>query len=464
MPVWSDYYSGYFSYIDCLTMRHGARLRAAIECLHILAQGHRPIKDVLREWGHGNRFAGSKDRAVIGNYVYDVLRRRLSLGKIMNDDDPRVLVLAVDYLSWGTPLVDLMDFGDDAHAPKPLSAQETALLEAYSLQDQTVLEDNKNAHEWADVPEWLWPHFKAAFGDEAVAQGKAMAERAPLDLRVNRLKKRREAVLKKLAHWKAEPCALSPDGIRLRMRDKAGRSPAVHSHEGYAKGWFEIQDEGSQLSALLVADLLQQSLEQKGKKSFQIFDLCAGAGGKSLALASLFDNKGQIFAYDRDPHRLKNIWPRLSRAGARNVQVIGADELAKRDGLQDKMDCVLIDAPCSGTGTWRRHPDSKWRLNPQSLVQRQKEQSALLDEASHYLRDDGLMVYVTCSVLRDENEQRIADFIKQHENFQIVDLNDAESRPDWLSDLMVTGEGFLRLSPLTSQSDGFFVAVLRRKA
>ena len=222
----------------------------------------------------------------------------------------------------------------------------------------------------------------------------ALATRAPLDIRANTLKATREQVQDGLAHLAPVWTPHSPVGLRVALGED-GRGPALHSEPEFLKGWFEIQDEGSQLAALLTGV----------KPGEQVVDLCAGAGGKTLAMAALMANKGQIHATDTDARRLAPIHERLARAGARNVQVRTprgrADAVADLDGTAD---CVLVDAPCTGSGTWRRNPDSKWRLRPGSLEVRRKEQDAVLDRAARLVRPGGRIVYVTCSVLPEEND------------------------------------------------------------
>ena len=220
-----------------------------------------------------------------------------------------------------------------------------------------------------DFPEWIDNSLARAFGDDRVLEMQALATRAPLDIRANTLKATREQVQDGLAHLAPVWTPHSPVGLRVALGED-GRGPALHSEPEFLKGWFEIQDEGSQLAALLTAV----------KPGEQVVDLCAGAGGKTLAMAALMANKGQIHATDTDARRLAPIHERLARAGARNVQVRTprgrGDPVADLDGTAD---CVLVDAPCTGSGTWRRNPDSKWRLRPGSLEVRRKEQDAVLD-------------------------------------------------------------------------------------
>ncbi len=310
------------------------------------------------------------------------------------------------------------------------------------------------AHVRGDFPEWLATPFAAVFGETAVDEGRALASRAPLDLRVNTLKAAREKAARALKHLGAAPTPLSPIGLRLPLLED-GRSPSLAGEPAYVKGLVEIQDEGSQLAALLCGV----------KPGEQVLDLCAGGGGKTLALAAAMENHGQIYATDRDARRLAGLYARLEKAGTRNVQVRaprrGSDHLADLEG---RCDLVLVDAPCTGTGTWRRNPDAKWRVRPGALTQRMKEQDEILEIAQRFVKQNGRLVYVTCSLLREENEDRIAAFLERHADFAAIEpgeLTEAAGLPELARFASRLGPG-IRLSPLTSGTDGFFIAGLRR--
>ena len=220
------------------------------------------------------------------------------------------------------------------------------------------------------------------------------------------LKADRPKVLKALARFGATETPFSPDGVRIAATEGEGRHPNVQNEPAFQKGWFEVQDEGSQIAALMVG----------ARPGEQVLDLCAGAGGKTLALASAMANKGQVFATDSDRARLAPIFERLKRAGARNVQVREAG--APLDDLAGRMDAVLIDAPCTGTGVWRRRPDAKWKLTDQALALRLGEQAALLADAARYVKPGGRLVYVTCSLLPDENADQVAAFLADEPRLQ----------------------------------------------
>ena len=431
-------------------MTPGARLSAAIEVLADIATRRRPAADVLKEWGLGHRFAGSGDRAAIAGLVYDALRRRASSAWIMGDDAPRASVLGMLKLERGLDLAAIAQLVNGAgYAPPPLTEAESKALRDASLAGAPP-------HVVGDYPEWLDSYFARAFGEERAEECAALAARAPIDLRVNTLKGNRDAALDMLADLAPEPTRWSPLGLRITRKAEA-KSPAIHAEPAFIKGLIEIQDEGSQLAVLLAA----------AKPGEQAVDLCAGGGGKTLALAVAMENKGQIYATDDDKRRLAPIHARLERAGVRNVHVrtprVSADVLAD---LAGHMDLVLIDAPCTGIGTWRRNPDAKWRLRPGALEQRCKEQVAVLDRAVALVKPGGRIVYVTCSLLAEENGDQVRAFIGQHGEFSVEKpaelANVLGERAYMFSRAVLLSDEGLLMTPRRTDTDGFFVSMLRR--
>lgn len=282
-----------------------------------------------------------------------------------------------------------------------------------------------------------------------------MAGRPSLDLRANALKASPEKVMKSLARFSPQLAAIAPFGITMPAGSRDARTPNVTTDEGYQKGWFEVQDQGSQIVAALAG----------AREGEQVLDLCAGAGGKTLALAATMGNKGQIFAYDSDRSRLAPIYDRLKRNAVRNAQV-RAPHPGALDDLVGRMDRVVVDAPCTGTGTWRRRPDTKWKLTPELLAQRQSEQAALLVEAARYLKPGGTLAYITCSILPEENDDQIAAFLKDNPGFSTLDMATAW-RSALITDLpagLATTGGGLCLTPLRTGTDGFYIHLLRRAA
>lgn len=434
-------------------MKDGGRIAAAIEVLEDVERTRRPVQDALKDWGLKHRFAGSRDRSAIGNLVFDALRCRASLSARIGSETPRLIVLAAYARVWGKGL-DALDtaLSDDRHSPVALSDGERQAIAAESFAPDTP--------RWkkSDVPEWLEASLVRAFGDRFEEEGAALAGRADVDIRVNRLKSDRATVLGALDHLGAAPCPLSPVGIRIPSGGTDEKPPHVASELAYKKGWFEIQDEGSQLAALMAG----------AEPGQQVIDLCAGAGGKSLALAAEMENRGQIYAYDSDRRRFGDILERIARSGAHNIQIREPKRSDVLSDLSARMDVVLADAPCTGSGTWRRRPDAKWRLAPGALEMRQREQAAVLSMGAGLVKPGGRLVYVTCSVLPEENEDRVADFLAERPEFALADGRAAfravtGADPDPRTEVAVSGGIALRLTPLVTNTDGFFCAILERR-
>ncbi len=422
-------------------------MAAAIEVLADMERRKRPASEALKAWALDHRFAGSGDRAAIGNLVYDALRKRASHAWRMGEDTPRALILSVVLTEWNQNVKSLnQDFSADRFAPESISDDEAA-----RLSNDSSFADAPD-HVKADIPEWLAGYFEQNFGDTWVREGQGMTSRPPLDMRVNRLKSDPARVRKSLARFNPEAMAIAPDGLRIPSGPTDARTANVQADEGYQKGWFEIQDQGSQIVAALAG-------AQPGE---QVLDLCAGGGGKTLAMAAAMGNTGQIFAYDADRTRLAPIHDRLKRNGVRNAQVRNPDPGAL-DDLAEKLDRVVIDAPCTGTGTWRRRPDTKWKLTREQLDARIAEQEAVLDEAVRYLKPGGELVYITCSILPQENDDQVAAFIERHPEFSPVSLTERWRKlfPGTVEPLSRNGNT-VTLTPAATDTDGFFCAVLKK--
>jgi 16S rRNA (cytosine967-C5)-methyltransferase len=270
-----------------------------------------------------------------------------------------------------------------------------------------------------------------------------------VDLRVNTLKTDPDRALKALASVQAEPTGVLATALRVAAPDPTTRGGAVEAIPQFSKGWFEVQDLGSQIAAAAAGDVSKK----------QVLDLCAGGGGKTLALAAAMGSTGQIYAYDSDPRRLTDTIRRADRAGVRNLQVRSPVNPEPLKRLEGKMDVVFIDAPCTGAGSWRRHPDTKWRLTPEALAKRLADQDQVLDEGAAFVKPGGRVVYVTCSVLPEEDEDRVAAFLARHPEFAVRPATDDPRLTRYL-----TPEHYLRLSPRSAGTDGFFVAVLEKPA
>lgn len=431
-------------------MKPGARIAAAIEVLDVILGRYQPVATALTDWGKSHRFAGSGDRNAIGGLVYDALRRKASIAWAMESDAPRALALGAAGTALDlTPEEVIAACDGSQHAPAPLSDIEVRGL-TRNLSDAPP-------HVRANVPEWLWPSFEAAFGEHAIAEGEAMSRRAPADIRVNTLKATREKVLKALASFGAEESPISPLGVRVPPPTGPQRTPNLQAEAAFQAGWCEIQDEGSQIAA---------ALSGAGPRK-QVLDLCAGGGGKTLAMAAAMQNTGQIYAYDEDRYRLKPIFERVKRAGVRNVQILRAGDTAALNALGPRFDVVLADSPCTGTGTWRRRPDAKWRLKAANIADRQKQQVEVLAQAASLVKPGGRLVYVTCSLLPEENGEQVRNFLSLNSDFSVVPVARVWAEAFDGGEPPVSADRsaeHLVLTPARHGTDGFFIAILSRKA
>ncbi|WP_457586785.1 RsmB/NOP family class I SAM-dependent RNA methyltransferase [Ensifer canadensis] len=428
-------------------MRLGGRLAGAIEVLEDIEKRKRPVADALKDWGLSHRFAGSGDRSAIGNIVYDALRMKLSHAYLMDSDSAAALGHAVMYRQWGfSPEKLAAELDGDKFAPEMPSADMAQAFATRRLEEAAP-------HIQGDIPEWVQASFEENFSEDWLDEAKALAGRPTLDLRANTLKATRAKVLKALERSGAEAATIARNGIRIPAGEGASRLPNVTAELSFQKGWFEVQDEGSQI----VADL---AFPQEGE---QVLDYCAGGGGKTLAMSAAMNNKGQVHAYDTDRKRLAPIIERLKRAGTRNVQVHESTESLAP--LAGRFDRVLVDAPCTGTGTWRRRPDTKWRLNQKNLEERISQQEEALASAAQFVRPGGHLIYVTCSVLPEENEAQVYDFCEDNPEFEILSAADiwaglfgTDKPQPWSADMKT-----VTLTPASTGTDGFFFCLMQRK-
>ncbi len=428
-------------------MRLGGRIAAASEVLADMNARKRPVADALKDWGLSHRFAGSGDRAAIGNLAYDALRKKSSLGWRMGDDAPLSLVVGVLFDGWNeTPESLAAKLDGDKFA--------MALPENMSHFHASNLSDAP-AHVQADLPEWAMTSLGSTLGDDLITEGQALTQRPPVDIRANRLLSSRDKVLADLPKdIGATASDLAVDGIRIPAGPRDYRQPNIQAEPAFQKGWFEIQDEGSQIVAQLIGS----------KPGHSVLDYCAGGGGKTLALASMLENKGQIYATDSDKSRLAPIFERIKRAETRNVQVRPA-----RSDLSDLLgaiDHVVIDAPCTGAGTWRRRPDAKWRLGEGQLQQRMKEQAEILDAAKAFVKTGGHLVYITCSLFAEENENQVASFLAENEAFKALPAAQvlASAMPSADAVQFILGANGVTLTPHRTGTDGFFISLLQKSA
>lgn len=420
-------------------MTPAARVQAAIEILDALNTTALPADRLLRDWFRARHFMGSKDRAAVSERVHAVLRHRGSASWRMGREDSRSLAIG-SLLGEGLSAQDISKLFDaGAYGPSPLTEDEARAMAAPPAGPPP-------RHVLGEYPEWLEPELTHAFGDRLLDHMRAMLERAPVDLRVNTLRASREDMLMGLRSLgvRCEATPFAPHGIRVPSAEGLG---ALQQTQFFQSGAFEIQDESSQIAALLC----------NAKPGGSVLDLAAGAGGKSLALAAAMQNTGEILAFDTDAERLKQLRPRARRAGA---TIIAAT--AKRGGPMwgnGKFDCVFVDAPCSGSGAWRRNPGSKWRLTSDRLKEVIALQSWLIDDGARHLASGGRLVYATCSVLKCENEDVIAGFLARNPGFRVAPAA-AIWRSVAASALPPGMQDYFNANPLMSGMDGFFACIM----
>jgi 16S rRNA (cytosine967-C5)-methyltransferase len=420
-----------------------ARIEAAIALLDAIeAAPARPADAVANDFFRERRFIGSGDRRAVSDRVWRVLRTRRRLTWWVPKATPRLLV-AASLLTEGWTLAGVAEtYSGGRFAPAGLERNEYNALRR--IENHTLDHPEMPEPVRFEVPDWLYPRLRAQYGESLGAEMAALSEPAPLDLRVNLLKGTRDQAQAALAAegWEARPTPLSPWGLRIEGRRPVTTGPAFQS------GLVEIQDEGSQLIAALTG----------AAPGMRVVDWCAGAGGKTLALAAMMGNRGQIVACDVSASRLDGAVRRLRRAGVNNVErhlVEPGDKWAKRRA--GAFDRVLVDAPCTGSGTWRRNPDARHRLLESDLLELTRKQSSILDTAAALVRPGGRLVYATCSLLQEENEGQVSTFLVRHPEFVLVPPAQAWPFAEPLACAEV-----LSLSPARHGTDGFFAAVLRR--
>ena len=417
-------------------MTPSARFAACIELLQAIeAAPRKPADAVAQKFLRDRRYIGASDRRTVSDQVWFVLRhwRRLEwwLRHVGGEPTPRLL-LAAALLLTGQPVADVQRvFSGGRYAPDPFEPGE--LRVARALDGHTLEHPQTPDAVRLEVPDWLLPRLRARFGGELEPELAALTDPAPLDLRVNTLRGTREQAIASLAKdgITVAPTTRSAWGLRARGRQNVTATSAFKS------GLVEIQDEGSQLVVAAVG----------ASPDMRVVDYCAGAGGKSLGLAMAMRNRGHIVACDVSEARLDGAVRRLRRAGVHNVErhlIVAGDKWAKRRAAS--FDRVLVDAPCTGTGTWRRNPDARLRLREQDVTELVQKQAAILAEAAKLLRAGGRLVYATCSVLPEENEAQIERFLDEHDGFALARFSEQHR--------------FLSLTPWRDGTDGFFAAML----
>ena len=404
-------------------------LRAALPMAH-------PADAVLRHFFQQERI-GSKERALVAETVFGVLRHRLFLEHACGEgtSTPRRLALAYWARFGGYNLREL--------APLLKNDENEWLTQVKSIKF-----DSLPLALQAELPDWILEPLRAAMPEsDILALGRALQQPAPLDLRANTLLTSRDEALQALqsSGIEAEATPYSPIGIRIKGK------PALNKHPLFLEGKVEVQDEGSQLLGFLLAP----------KRNDMVVDFCAGAGGKTLMLGAMMNSQGRLYAFDVSEKRLANLKPRLARSGLSNIQpqLIAHENDTKVKRLAGKIDRVLVDAPCSGLGTLRRNPDLKFRQSPQSVQELTEKQAAILSAASKLVKSGGRLVYATCSVLPQENQVIVQAFLDAHPDFALLPAGEALAKQK----IPLEMGDYLQLLPHVHGTDGFFAAVLERK-
>lgn len=431
-------------------MLPGAQIAAAIEILEEIqgrwqAGQSTPTDALLASYFRDRRYIGAKDKGFISRRVYTVLRQG---GRLQFDAEqlglspqPRYMLLSALMRGEGHSIGQIEQwFNGEKHHPKPLSPKEVELLE------WVAANPNPDMPEWMalNTPAWAVERLRPVFGEQLAEALDALNEEAPLDLRVNTLKTTREKALAELKKegFSGEATRLSPWGIRLAKRG------AIFNTDVFKKGMIEVQDEGSQLVTLI----------SEAKAGQRVIDFCAGAGGKTLALSAMMQNKGRILAFDTHEHRLEQSAKRIRRAGVDNVMrhVLSSETDTYLKRHRETADVVLVDAPCSGSGTWRRNPDLKWRFPESELEEITATQERIINSAARLVKKGGRLVYITCSLYAEENEMQVEKFLASHPDFSVAPL------PDLWDKNGTALSPYLRLAPHLNSTDGFFAAVLHK--
>jgi len=412
-----------------------AQLDAVVDALTVILPARAPADAQLRTFFRENPKLGQRDRALVADTVYAALRRRRMLEHVTPGAAPREIALAtlVKLQGVGIGQIESVLKGDEREWLAKLKA-----LDLDSLPFELRV----------DLPDWVIERLRRRMGDdEILALARGLQHPAPLDLRVNAMKAPREAVLDRLEYDKIEahPTRYSPIGVRLREK------PALNTHPMFLDGAVEVQDEGSQLLGLLV----------EPRRGEMVVDFCAGAGGKTLQLGAAMGSSGRLYAFDVSDKRLANLAPRLKRSGLSNVhpQRISGENDPKVKRLRGKIDRVLVDAPCTGLGTLRRNPDLKSRQDVTALAELNAKQRSILAAAAALVKPGGRLVYGTCSLLAEENEDIVAEFLAAHPDFQLVPAGEALRRQG----VRLAADPYLRLEPHVHDTDGFFAAVMERR-
>ena len=412
-------------------MRPAARLQAIADLLAELTTSRQPLDRMVQSWGRQNRYAGSKDRRAISDSLFAIARHYGPLRARLGHDTPLLMVMLATHLLDDMPLDEVLALADGSrHAPPVLSKNDEANLRHAAAHMPTARADALS------VPDWLLPEIDAQLGDGSRAALQAMGHRAPVDVRVNLLKGDRAMAQSALADEGIEASPHPHVDTALRLTG----TPRLVDGAAYQTGLIEVQDAGAQAVAAMCA----------AQPFDTVMDFCAGAGGKALAMAAQMQNKGRLLVHDAIAGRMKHLPERAMRAGAEIIETVAAQDLR---GLEGQCDLVVVDVPCSGTGRWRRAPETKWRLTAEALADLHDLQGQILRQAARLLRPEGRLAYITCSLLSSENDRQIDKFLEENQGFE-------ELETDGPTGLQARH----MLHPGNADTDGLYIAVLQRCA
>lgn len=432
-------------------MKTSSRVQSAIDILERIEKSPIPMDNTIRDFMQFKRYIGSKDRAAIVELVYNITRHHARLGwwleSLKTLDTPRLRMMLYFFLADEKSSQEVVQlFNGEKYAPESLNEDELKVLQ--KLDGQILDHQEMPMQARCECPQWAYDDLKELYGDDFEEELVAMLDPAPLDLRVNTLQGDIEKAQNLLSAQDVttNKTDYSPWGLRVEGKSYMSATKA------YSKGLVEIQDEGSQLISLL-CDV---------KPGMRVLDYCAGAGGKTLGLAAMMENKGSIVAMDNDTRRLEKGRRRYRKAGVHNVEMRSLEDEKNRKWLRrqkETMDVVLVDAPCSSSGTWRRNPDLRWRQYGPSIDEIKRMQVDILERVADKVKSGGKLVYATCSLFTQENEDQVDHFLKNHPDYKVLPLSEVwqdswGKRPQ--------SEPYLRLSPKQSGTDGFFAAVLQK--
>lgn len=426
------------------TMQYQAQVKEVITILENILDVKKPADRLISHHFKHNRFIGSKDKAVISQMVYAILRNRATLEFYLKQfnmqSTARKLVIAFLCTSERKEILEMTKiFDGEMYSARNLKGNEIKFAKEYKTIDPLAMTEPEKLN----YPAWLDTELKEAFGDNLANEMIALNKQADTVIRVNALKTTRAKLKAELKDQdiKTKKTELSYFGLKVEGKVNLFGSKA------FKDGLFEMQDEGSQILAIL-AD---------AKPKQKVLDMCCGAGGKLLAMANTMEHKGSLVGTDINERRLMETKKRLKRAGISNamLKVLSSenDKYLKRQA--ERFDTIFVDAPCSGTGTWRRNPDSKWNLEPEFVEGLTKTQASILNSASKLVKSGGTIAYATCSVLRKENHDQIEKFLAEHDNFELVDISAINPK--------LTDQKMLQMTPAQHNCDGFFIALLKRK-